>query len=209
MTSKQTMNDDKTLDAQSPAESSAASPARLGPIARMICRLLVPARHRASFIGDLLEERALLASDSPGPSAPRFWIWRQIIASAPSLLMQQIRQTRPQRATISAAMAIGIASSLVFLAMRDVEFTSVPAIGLLVGLAIAIAGLMFSTPGLRLLTLAFGTVCALVGDAMGAGALGPIAYMLFTIPTLMYTDNRRCGTCRIRPKMSGRVPETS
>jgi hypothetical protein len=56
-----------------------------GPIARCVLRLLVPARRREEFVGDLIEEAETVVLPKRGRAAAQRWFWRQALTSASPL----------------------------------------------------------------------------------------------------------------------------
>jgi hypothetical protein len=82
----------------------------LGKLPRALLSLLLPAARRDEFIGDLLEEARQRATRH-GDAHARRWLWRQVFASFPSLVVARLRRL-PLAGAVAVAVPTTAAASL-------------------------------------------------------------------------------------------------
>jgi hypothetical protein len=154
------------------ARESAPAPAP-GWLARCVVALLVPAAFRDEFLGDLTEElRTSRRLSDHGPAAARRWMWRQIVASAPSLIRCRLtRGGKMAKYRWIAALTFALVGSLQAWDSRVLDAPGHIVALVACGLAVQFFGfLLASSAGARLAT--FLTFVALI---FSAKILSPIA----------------------------------
>lgn len=158
---------------------------RIGALARLAITVLVPSEMRAAFEAELLEELALRSREGRGT---RRWVWGQVLRSAPALLRRQLQGSGARPVTVSMSVLIVTVSAVFFWLNGFFALPVLPASAIGAGLLLTTLGLFFTTPGMRLLTLAGGVSLALVGLALAGDGLGEGFFLIFTLPGFAHTS---------------------
>lgn len=168
------------------------SPSPLRPLDRWLLHLLVPTHLRASFEGDLIEQ----ASAESTPRAARRSLRRQLLRSAPALLLHPGHRTQAQSKLALQFNLWMIPASVAALLWSGIAAAPM-ASGLLflVGLSVLVWGTFYRNGVLRLFFLFAGVFAYLIAQGLGGAAVSESIHMIYLIPGTVYPNLyvRNCG----------------